>query len=430
MSTAVESNPLEGRTVYVPQMSYAAGRTLAASVRSLGVQASVSPDSDETTYVLGGKYTSGEECLPQKVTLGDFVKVLEAPDFRPERTAFLMPTSNGPCRFGMYSPHLRQLLDSQGNQDVVIWSPSSEDGYEGFGEQGGSFFRTSWRGMVAGDALTKALLQTRPYETTPGDADEVFQAQVAALCGVLESTHESTESQMDLLVATLRSASAAFRAVPADYSEPRPLIGIVGEIFCRLNDFSNNSIVRQIEVQGGEAWMSDVIEWVLKTNTDQLINLKEDGHGLLSQKGAVARIKQMFQRHDEHQLCGAFMPDFVGYEEPADTQVLYDFSEPYLSASGCNGEMTLSVGKVCYLHGKGADGIIDISPFTCMNGIVCESVYPQVSTDYDGIPIKVFYFDGTQGDLGSDVSIFMELARTYGRRKAIQRKLPPHFGRG
>ena len=39
--------------------------------------------------------------------------------------------------------------------------------------------------------------------------------------------------------------------------------------------------------------------------------------------------------------------------------------------------MTLSVGKAIYLYNKGADGIIDISPFTCMNGIVSRKRYIQ-----------------------------------------------------
>ncbi len=49
---------------------------------------------------------------------------------------------------------------------------------------------------------------------------------------------------------------------------------------------------------------------------------------------------------------------------------------------------------------------MDISPFTCMNGITCEAVYPRVSAEHDNIPIKNFYFDGTQKDLDTAVGIF------------------------
>jgi predicted nucleotide-binding protein (sugar kinase/HSP70/actin superfamily) len=106
---------------------------------------------------------------------------------------------------------------------------------------------------------------------------------------------------------------------------------------------------------------------------------------------------------------------------------LLDLSFPYLPYDGALGEMVLSTGTAIYLHGKGADGIIDVSPFTCMNGIVTEAIYPAVSRDLDGMPIRTFYFDGTQSDMERDIGIFLELARTYQRRKKPVRRFPAAF---
>ena len=98
---------------------------------------------------------------------------------------------------------------------------------------------------------------------------------------------------------------------------------------------------------------------------------------------------------------------------------------PALSAARRRlGEMVLNVGKAVYLARKGADGIIDISPFTCMNGIVCEAIYPRLSRDLGGIPIRNFYFDGTQSDLDRDLGVYMELARSYQKNKKYQRAIP------
>ena len=62
-----------------------------------------------------------------------------------------------------------------------------------------------------------------------------------------------------------------------------------------------------------------------------------------------------------------------------------------------------------------------------MNGIVTEAVYPSLQKDLDNMPIRTFYFDGTQGDLERDVGIFIELARTYQRRKKKPRRFPAYF---
>ena len=45
-----------------------------------------------------------------------------------------------------------------------------------------------------------------------------------------------------------------------------------------------------------------------------------------------------------------------------------------------------------------ADGIADISPFTCMNSIASEAVTRHVSRDHENLPIRTFYFDDTQSD--------------------------------
>ncbi|OPX33503.1 hypothetical protein B1H10_05800 [candidate division KSB1 bacterium 4484_188] len=89
--------------------------------------------------------------------------------------------------------------------------------------------------------------------------------------------------------------------------------------------------------------------------------------------------------------------------------------------------MVLNVSGAIYLYGKGADGIVDISPFTCMNGIVCEAVYPKVSKEHENIPIRNFYFDGSEVDYDRDVEIFLELATSYQKRKSKPRVFPNHF---
>ena len=51
-------------------------------------------------------------------------KVLE-PGFRPEKSAFFMPSGTGPCRFGQYNVFHRTVLDDLGYEDVPIFSPNS-----------------------------------------------------------------------------------------------------------------------------------------------------------------------------------------------------------------------------------------------------------------------------------------------------------------
>ena len=141
---------------------------------------------------------------------------------------------------------------------------------------------------------------------------------------------------------------------------------------------------------------------------------------------AKAYLRSHIQHADEVALVAPFVNDFVGYEEPPIEEIL-ELAWPYLPTGGALGEMVLSVGKAAYLAQHGADGIIDISPFTCMNGIVSEAIYPKLSKAYGGIPIRNFYFDGTQSDLDRDLGIYMELARSYREKKPYPRQYPAYF---
>jgi len=281
--------------------------------------------------------------------------------------------------------------------------------------------------VLAQDILMKALLKTRPYEREKGQTDAVYLESVHEVGDAVSLTGVSHKERLAEVSAALVRARDRFRAIPADYDRSRPLVGVVGEIFCRQNTFSNFDLIRLVEEQGGECWLSDIGEWVWYVDDEHRRRLTDEGRRL-SKEAAVRAIKVKIQRADEHALYGPWAEDFVGYEEPHSVREVLEMSEPYLPYTGALGEMVLSIGKSIYMYEKGADGIIDISPFSCMNGIVTQAIYPVVQREIDGLPIRVFYFDGTQADLERDVGIFIELARTYQRRKKKTRRYPAYFG--
>ncbi len=424
LQRAIKEFGLEGRRLYLAQMPYGGSYLLAAAIRSLGFDAWPTSNSDERTLELGGRITSGEECYPQKITIGDYLRVIE--DEGADNVAFLMPTANGPCRFGQYLHLIRAKFQEMGYGDVPVITISSSDGYSSIGDYSRDLIRTAWHAVVSQDILMKMLLKTRPYETEKGSTDAAYQRALEEVGDAVSVAGISHKERLAAIVGALTAARDRFRDLPARYDRSRPLIGAVGEIFCRMNTYSNFDIIRVVEEAGGECWLADIGEWIWYTDAEQRRRLTDERR-LLSKDNAVRIIKSKIMRTDEHQLYAPFSDDFVGYEEPSDVREVLEMSFPYLPYTGSLGEMVLSSGKAVYLYGKGADGIIDISPFSCMNGIVTEAVYPRLQKDLDNMPIRTFYFDGTQGDLERDVGIFLELANTYRRRKTKVRKYPAYF---
>ncbi|MFH1222791.1 MAG: hypothetical protein V1647_00435, partial [Pseudomonadota bacterium] len=299
------------------------------------------------------------------------------------------------------------------------------------GKHSNDMLRKAWTGLITADILRKMLHKVRPYEKMQGTTDKVFERSLEKIEHIMSRSDITPVKANILVMQALKDIKREYMSVPADYTKDKPLIGVVGEIFCRLNEFSNNNLIRNVEEQGGECWLSDMAEWLWYANWEEFKNLGYAKKGIFHKENIIARVKQFIQRKDEHKLYNVFKEEFVGYEEPKDITTTLSCAEPYLDRYTAIGETILSVGKAVYLCNKGADGIIDISPFSCMNGIVSEALYPLISKDCNDFPIKSLYFDGTSNaSIERDLPIFMEMVRGYTKRKTKPRTYPLYFNNG
>ena len=81
----------------------------------------------------------------------------------------------------------------------------------------------------------KLLLKTRPYERRRAPRTPSTRRASRRSARPSRATASRTRSILEGLVPVMIRARDRFRAIPADYDASRPLIGVVGEIFCRQN---------------------------------------------------------------------------------------------------------------------------------------------------------------------------------------------------
>lgn len=410
---------MKDKILYIPRMSRGAAQLIVSVFQSFGIDARISPPSDEQTLEYAARFTTGEECLPQRVVLGNFLKVIYHESFVPSKTVFFMPTSSGPCRFGQYAPLLRKILNELGYHETLVLSPSSSNGYDDIDNNTSRVRRMGWRSLVASDLLRKMLLMFRPYESRAGEADDLYQWGLDRLSTVFRDSSITLKRQLKLLTGELEGIRDRFlNLILNEIPGTRPLIGVVGEIYLRLNPFSNQSFIRKLEGLGAEMWLADISEWIWYTGAEQKRKLREAGKGWSLEMGLV-KVKEQIQRKDEEALTTPLHHIFRDRKESR-IETILGHSLPYLPAQKALGEMTLNTGKAISFFNAGCDGVVDISPFTCMNGIVTEAIYPIISRDHNNFPIRIFYFDGVPFDLNRDLEIFLELVKSY-REKRIKK---------
>ena len=391
------------RTLYVPLMALHA-HGFSAAMRACGIPSEPLPESDDRTIEIGRQFASGRECLPFIATTGDMLKKLFEPGFDHRTAAFFMPTALGPCRFGQYAQMHRMILDDLGFKDVPIVSPDSSDSYSSqFGEVGSNFRRLAWRGLLAIDFLEKLAREYRPYETVPGEADGAFDESLKLVVRGLERGG-------DHVFTALEKVRDLFREVKIDRDRGcTPIIGVVGEIYLRSNRFTNNNLVHLIESLGGEAWVAPVTEWVFYTNNRRFEESLSAGRYVDFIKGYITdRVQQV----DEERMLKIFGGVLRNPHE-AEIEEILRHSAPYMHFS-FGGEAILSIGKAIDYINKGASGIVNAMPFTCMPGMVATAISGKVREQFRDIPWLNMTYDGQEGvnDI-TRLEAFMHQARQY-----------------
>ena len=398
------------RMLFIPNMTDHAHALKGAFV-ACGMKAEVMPESDQRTLRLGRKYTSGKECYPCILTTGDMIKKLESNGFDSKRSAFFMPTANGPCRFGQYQNLHRMILDDLGYPDIPICSPDSKDSYSTVLNLDGNFRRIAWQGILVVDLLQKLLWQTRPYEQNEGETNRTYWKYVEEL----ENCLIQGKDVGDLL----SSAKADFKRIKINDSEKRPLIGVVGEIYIRFNRFANNNLVEKIEKLGGEAKVAPMAEWIFYTNysykEDSLID-KRYGDYLKT------KIKDWVQKKDEKKLTERLQDGFRDLHD-FPVEKIMGLSSFYLDKT-FGTEAILSVGKSIEYIQNDFSGIVNTMPFGCMPGTIVSALSTKIREDFDNIPWLNIAYEGLEdtNEL-TRLEAFIHQAKEYDPKKTKCKKV-------
>lgn len=411
LSDSIGNFQIEDQTLLIPQMNRASCFLMAGVFRGFGMKAEVM-DTYEALD-LGKAFTSGKECFPCQITLGDILHHMKKEqerlgrEFDPGKYLYFMPDAGGPCRFGMYNKYQRIVLDSFPElKKLKIGALTTNNGYSLDGmiakDKVTDFRKTGYLSIIIADILDRLLWRVRPYEREEGLTDDLIEKAMFRMADLFEvhgagKEHEKILAGLDEIV---RAAAALI-----DPGVPRkPLVGIVGEIYLRTHVPSNQNIIRLLEKYGAEVVNASVAEWInyisytrkreaglairLDLRQFRVTRLKKyikkmmgQGLNLYYQQMKQDKIYQRVQKHVD--IAGDHR---IGHlDEKLARTDLFSFdvgTEACLSISGI----------MEYVEG-GFNGVVNVYPFTCMPSTVTSAVIrpvvnrlkvPYLDTAYDG----------------------------------------------
>jgi predicted nucleotide-binding protein (sugar kinase/HSP70/actin superfamily) len=120
------------------------------------------------------------------------------------------------------------------------------------------------------------------------------------------------------------------------------------------------------------------------------------------------------QRKDEHRMERIFEQYLRQGKEPR-MQYVLNQAMPYIDES-FEGEAILTVGKSIDFIDKGASGIVNAMPFTCMPGTISSAIMKLIQNKYNVPVINVAYDGQGESNITTRLEAFMHQVNEYFRR--------------
>lgn len=430
LRSSVSQFDVTGKTLLLPDMAPFGVRLLAASFRAVGVPAIVMQTYQGLS--LGKEFTSGKECFPCQVTLGDILHHLQQEKqrlgsaFSPDRYVYFLPETDGPCRFGMYNKLQRLILDRfDGFKDVPILYISTQNAYATENimpaDRSPVFRKLSYVAMIIGDVLDRIVWRVRPYELRPGITDAFLQDALPAMTGLIETVGADLEfSKLYRLLEDIACTARTF----IDPQQPRrPRIGIVGEIYLRHHPDANQDLVRELERYGAEVVDASCGEWVNFVTFERIRKLRRqwsldwktrDRRGMKENAGRLLghEMEKFYQAWRQQQVYRQVLPHLDIHPDHSIRTIERRLDHGRLFNFDVGTEAALSIGGALEQAHEGFNGIVNVFPFTCMPSTICSAILkpllhrmkiPYLDAPYDGttqsnrqVALRTFMYQAKQ----------------------------------
>lgn len=347
------------------------------ALNGIGVEAYIPPYTSKKTLSIGTKNSPEAICLPYKLILGNFIEAIEnGVDY------VSMIASPGICRLGEYGRSIEEVLKELGYKTNYI-ELNLYDGFKGIFDymvrlSGSKNYLKiinaiilAVRTVFAVDELQDFLSYHRAREINKGDSEKAFNKAIKEI---------RSADTLKKLSTALKNGLKEISSVKIDKNRDIIHVDLTGEIYIVNDDFSNQNIERELGAMGVQVRRSLTVSSFLKD----------------------AIIPKIFKKGETH------------------LERAYRLAKPYLMRD-IGGDSLECVSDVLYAKERNIDGLIHVSPFTCMPEIMSQNIFSKMREDIN-LPILTLIMDEQTGRAGyiTRLEAFVDLMRRKKMKEIIK----------
>ena len=385
-------------TIVAPQMSPIHFSLVESVIRSGGYKFDILKHASREDVETGLKYVNNDACYPAIMVIGQLVDAILEGKYDPDHTALAITQTGGMCRATNYFGLIRKALVDAGYPQIPVIAISTQgiEDNPGFTATPALLHRAI-KALIVGDLLMKCLYRVRPYEVTPGSANQLYKTWDTIVREALEHHGRSKTARKFISKGYLpyptlvKEIVKSFDALPLK-DEPRKVrVGVVGEILVKYQPDANNHVVDVIESQDCEAVVPGIMEFM--TTRPYISDWNEHYLGMGGSKIGYALMRKGLDLYNApvreaiDLAHGKFSQDLPMPE-------LVKKADEVTSVGVQAGEGWLLTAEILELIESGCPNVVCAQPFACLPNHVTgrgmfgkiRRLHPEaniVSIDYD-----------------------------------------------
>jgi len=382
--------------LYFPNFSPFHSQALAMALGWLGLNPGETPLLGRHHLEAGLRHTSGRECLPLPICVGQLLEIHErlGPG---EMAGFYMLGGGAPCVVDAYRGTLERFIAEQRWSNVFLLIPEEQNDYCGFKKS------TLLEHLAPVIPLADIMVEVEQVLKVAGTGDALDRfrglwRRLVATAGTIEQFHAELPGFIDRLALLPR------RQDPKEC----PRVLVTGDFFTRFSPFFMENVYDLYAQRGIILKPVDLSDLFLYGS---FYAVAETARAWGMQPGglALARACTRILRPDGKQ----YMEDWLTYQAEKKSAERYRglFRKTGLLVAGSRdvpllfakasehvsptifGETIPTVGDGVQAEAEGYDGIILIGPFNCLPFRISEAILKPLSMQH-GMPIFTYESDG------------------------------------
>ncbi len=350
----------------------------AGILKSKGHEVDVLPLPDREIMELGMEITGGKQCHPFHLITGDIVKLLKD-DSLPLNSIYMFPiTTCSSCLISQYIPTIRRYLQKMGRGDIEVVGTSPSYLLDMLGMKK---MVSLGRGILGIDYILRLKHELRPYEIIKSSVNRSYdRGLIKIVKGISqERTHRGIAKAIEIM-----------DNIAVDKKKQRPIIGVAGDVYTRINPVGNSNLFDVLEELGCEVWISPTIFDVSLVGTElgQKRYWRQKEYREMAYSWASVKMQKLemwrVQKYFKGILKNISEPDGEVVEKyikgllPDDPELL----------------IALNVAKHLDFAEKGVDGILNVFCLNCMIGTSTAALFPAIKERTGNIPMMSLVYDG------------------------------------